>query len=224
MAGLRRRTAVGRATARGVITLACGVAAVALLSGCGTQDGSNPAGSTIPTTSETPQQGNTEGASPEQIQSARLDDCPASDPNVPTRADGLPDLTLACLGRGDAVRLAGVRGTPMVVNVWASWCGPCRDELPMMGAFYRAHGDQVRFLGIDLADDRQAALAMAAATKMTFPSVQDPKSEVRAGLRVVGVPTTLFVRPDGSIAGRTGVVTSEAELVTLIDKYLQVKV
>ena len=42
---------------------------------------------------------------------------------------------------------------------------------------------------------------MAAATKMTFPSVQDPKSEVRAGLRVVGVPTTLFVSPDGSIAG-----------------------
>ena len=69
-----------------------------------------------------------------------------------------------------------------------------------MGEFYRAHSDQVRFLGIDLADDRQAALAMAAQTKMTFPSVQDPNSEVRAGLRVVGVPTTLFVRPDGSIA------------------------
>ena len=93
-----------------------------------------------------------------------------------------------------------------------------------MGSFYRAHGDQVRFLGIDLADDRQAALAMAAGTKMTFPSVQDPKSEVRAGLRVVGVPTTLFVRPDGSIAGRSGVVSSEAELAALIDQYLQVKV
>ena len=92
-----------------------------------------------------------------------------------------------------------------------------------MGEFYRAHSDQVRFLGIDLADDRQAALAMAAQTKMTFPSVQDPNSEVRAGLRVVGVPTTLFVRPDGSIAGRTSVVSKE-ELASLIDKYLQVKV
>ena len=112
----------------------------------------------------------------------------------------------------------------VIIDFWAEWCGPCKAELPLMGEFYRAHSDQVRFLGIDLADDRQAALAMAAQTKMTFPSVQDPNSEVRAGLRVVGVPTTLFVRPDGSIAGRTSVVSSKEELASLIDKYLQVKV
>jgi cytochrome c biogenesis protein CcmG/thiol:disulfide interchange protein DsbE len=112
----------------------------------------------------------------------------------------------------------------MVVNVWASWCGPCREELPMMGEFYRKHRSQVAFLGIDLADDRTAALRMAAQTSMTFPSVQDPDSQVRAGLRIVGVPATLFVRPDGTISGRTGVVTSQAELAELIERYLQVKV
>ncbi len=195
-----------------------------LLAGCGTQDGSNSAGTALPSPEPSTQIGNTEGANQDQIEASRLDACPASDANVAARADGLPDLILPCLGRGNAVRLAGVRGKPMVVNVWASWCGPCRNELPMMGSFYRTHGDQIRFLGIDLADDRQAALAMAAETKMTFPSVQDPKSQVRAGLRVVGVPTTLFVRPDGSIAGRSGVVSSEAELAALIDQYLQVKV
>lgn len=200
------------------------VAACLVLAGCASQDGSNPAGSAIPTPSGSIQPGSTEGASTEQIQAARLDECPASDPSVPARADGLPDLTLPCLGRGNPVRLAGVRGMPLVVNVWASWCGPCKAELPLMGEFYRAHSNQVRFLGIDLADDRAAALAMAAQTKMTFPSVQDPNSEVRAGLRVVGVPTTVFVRADGSIAGRASVVSSEAELAELINKYLQVKV
>jgi cytochrome c biogenesis protein CcmG, thiol:disulfide interchange protein DsbE len=209
-----------------VVCASTGVAVASLfLAGCGAQDGSNPAGTSIPTVEQSSGPvGNTEGASPDQIQGSRLEDCPASDASIPARADGLPDLTLPCLGRGDAVRLAGVRGKPMVVNVWASWCGPCKQELPMMGAFYRAHGDQVRFLGVDLADDRQAALALAANTKMTFPSVQDPESQVRAGLKVVGVPTTLFVRPDGSIAGRASVISSDAELAALIEKYLQVKV
>ena len=217
-----------RLTIRGRTTVWQWAAATAIVSmvlaGCASQDGATPAGSVLPSQSSSVQPGNTEGASSEQIQNARLDECPASDPAVPARPDGLPDLTLPCLGRGNPVRLSGVRGKPMVVNVWASWCGPCKAELPLMGEFYRAHSDQVRFLGIDLADDRQAALAMAAQTKMTFPSVQDPNSEVRAGLRVVGVPTTLFVRPDGSIAGRTSVVSSKEELASLIDKYLQVKV
>lgn len=209
-----------------LITAASLVAVSALMiAGCGgTQDGSNPAGDPIAPSSAAPVPGNTEGASAADIAAANLVPCPASDPAVPARSDGLPDLTLACLGEGPAVRLAGVRGMPMVVNVWASWCGPCRDELPMTGDFYRKHRAQVQFLGIDLADDRTAALQMAGQTAMTFPSVQDPDSQVRAGLKIVGVPATLFVRPDGTIAGRAGVVTSEAELAALIEKYLQVKV
>lgn len=194
------------------------------LAACGAQDGSNPAGSAIATPSGSAVPGNTEGASAADIQGAQLDPCPASDPTVAPRADGLPDLTLACLGKGEPVRLAGVRGKPMVVNVWASWCGPCKEELPMMGEFYRANSASVSFLGIDLADDRVAALAMAGRTKMTFPSVQDPNSQVRAGLRVVGVPTTLFVRPDGTIAGRAGVVSSRQELAGLVNQYLGVDV
>ena len=71
------------------------------------KDGSNPAGSALPSQSASVQPGNTEGASSEQIQNARLDECPASDPAVPARPDGLPDLTLPCLGRGNPVRLSG---------------------------------------------------------------------------------------------------------------------
>ena len=201
-----------------IVALSC-----VAIAGCGTQDGSNPAGSALPTAPASAIPGTTEGATTADIQAAKLEPCPVYDANVAPVADGLPDLTLACLGEGKPVRLAGVRGTPMVVNVWASWCGPCKAELPMMGEFYRDNREKLAFLGIDMADDRVAALAMAGSTAMTFPSVQDPKSEIRAGLKVIGVPTTLFVRPDGTIAGRTSVVTSREELASLVDKYLGVK-
>lgn len=204
-------------------TISLFVAAL-VAAGCGIQDGSSPAGSAVPTPESSTITGNTEGASTGDIQAAQLDPCPASDSTAAPRTDGLPDLTLTCLGDGPPVRLAGLRGRPLVVNVWASWCGPCQAELPMMGSFYRSNKAQIDFLGIDLADDRIAALAMARRTQMTFPSVQDPNSEIRAGLRVVGVPTTLFVRPDGVIAGRVGVISSESELAELTEKYLGVKV
>ena len=92
-----------------------------------------------------------------------------------------------------------------------------------MGQFYRENSTEVAFLGIDMADDQIAALGMAAATNMSFPSVQDPESKIRAGLSVVGVPTTIFVRPDGEIAGRANIVTSEQELAELVEQYLGVQ-
>ena len=193
------------------------------IAGCGTQDGSNPAGSALPSASTSAATGSTEGASAAEIDAALLDPCPTSDPNVVPVPNGLPDVTLPCLGRGNPVRLSGLRGSPLVVNVWASWCGPCKAELPMMGEYYRANRDQVSFLGIDVGDYRVPALALAASTKMTFPSVQDPSQDTRAELRYIGVPTTLFVRPDGTIAGRAGEITSREELASLVDKYLGVK-
>ncbi|MFA7265427.1 MAG: TlpA disulfide reductase family protein [Candidatus Nanopelagicales bacterium] len=193
------------------------------IAGCGTQDGSNPAGSALPSTSTSVATGSTEGASAAEIDAARLDPCPTSNPDVEPVASGLPDVTLPCLGRGSPVRLSGLRGSPLVVNVWASWCGPCKAELPMMGEYYRANRDYVSFLGIDVGDYRVPALALAASTQMTFPSVQDSSQETRAELRYIGVPTTLFVRPDGTIAGRAGEITSRDELAALVEKYLGVK-
>jgi len=93
-----------------------------------------------------------------------------------------------------------------------------------MGEVYRANRDEVGFLGIDMADDQIAALGMAAQTNMSFPSVQDPESTIRAGLSVAGVPTTVFMRADGSIAGRTNIVTSKDELAALIEQYLGVDI
>lgn len=208
---------------------ATGAVAVLLLAGCSSEDGSAPAGTPISPDLATGSVGSPTTPAPgdvtnADVAAAALRPCPTSDPNVPAVPDGLPDVTLECLGRGPAVRLAGVRGKPMVVNIWASWCAPCRKELPIFGEVSKTSGDSVQFLGIDLADDRLSALRFAAASKMGFPSVQDPNSTIRAGLRIVGVPTTLLVRPDGTIAGRIGIVSDAQSLRDAIDRYLNVRV
>ena len=63
---------------------------------------------------------------------AGIADCPRSDSDVAAVPSGLPDVVLPCLGGGREVRLAGLRGKPMMINVWAQWCGPCREEAPYL--------------------------------------------------------------------------------------------
>jgi cytochrome c biogenesis protein CcmG, thiol:disulfide interchange protein DsbE len=134
------------------------------------------------------------------VRAAGLPPCPGNLPEASPREDGLPDLTLPCLGAGPDVNLSALRGSPLVVNVWASWCPPCAAEMPYLLAAQKALGNQVRFLGIDLVDRRSAALAWARDFAMTFPSVQDQDGLVRSRLRVMAPPVTLLVRPDGSLA------------------------
>lgn len=197
------------------------------LMACGAEDGSAPAGTPIASvTGSTSEPGSTGGASPADIAAAKLEPCPESEPTIPAVSGGLPDVTLPCLGQGPSVRLAGLRGLPMVVNVWASSCAPCVAELPIMGEAARLTANRVRFLGIDYQDARAAGLAMAAATKMGFASVQDRNGDVRSGMQpFIGLPTTLFVSPDGTIAGRTpGPVADGPDLDRKIEQYLGVKV
>lgn len=147
--------------------------------------------------------------------------CPTSDPEVPARADGLPDLTLPCLTAGPAVRLAGLRGVPTVINVWASWCPPCRDEIPHLVELDERAGDRVRILGIDLLDRNDPAIAVVEDFAMTYPSVIDADGDTRSALNVQAPPVTLFVDADGAIVGRkVGEIRSTAEFALLVRDYL----
>ena len=157
-------------------------------------------------------------------QSAGIADCPASDPAVPAVEDGLPDAVLPCLGGGRAVRLAGLRGRPMIINVWAQWCGPCREEAPFLAEVADTNRSDVRLLGIDHADNDPArALEFARVAGWRYPQIQDQDLVLRRDLQVAALPQTLFVRSDGTLAHRQrSPLRSAEQLRELSERHLGV--
>jgi thiol-disulfide isomerase/thioredoxin len=163
-------------------------------------------------------------ARPELVARADLDPCPASAQEaVP---DGLPDLTLPCLGDGPDVHLAGLTGKPTVVNVWGSWCRPCQAETPILSRAYADLRSRVRFLGVDTVDDPNSALDFAVniEPRMRYPSVVDDDKKVLIAVGgPQGPPKTVFIDADGHVVGKTfGPYRSDEQLRDDIEKYLGV--
>lgn len=96
--------------------------------------------------------------------------------------------------------VASFKGRPLVVNLWASWCIPCKDEMPRLVAAARRYEDRVGFLGVDVMDDTEDALAFIRRFGVPFPSLADRMGAIKAEAKAVGLPTTLFYAPDGSLA------------------------
>lgn len=99
------------------------------------------------------------------------------------------------------VALAQFMGRPVVVNFWASWCPPCRKEMPALAATARRVGAEVAFVGIDANDQRSAALAFAAKTGVKYPLAYDANGTVAGDYGVRGLPTTFFVSANGDVVG-----------------------
>lgn len=104
---------------------------------------------------------------------------------------------------GDDVRRPGTpvtlpQGRPAVVNFLASWCGPCREELPELE---RVSGT-VAVVGVDVKDNRDKAVGLLDDTGVTFPVAYDPHEEVAGRYRLTGMPTTVFVDARGQVVGR----------------------
>lgn len=158
---------------------------------------------------------------PELISARRaagIADCPASDARVPALAQGLPEVIVTCLGGGAEVRLAGLRGRPMIVNVWAQWCPPCRAESPRLRALADRLGDRVMFLGIDYNDpDPDLAIEFAHVAGWRWAQLTDPDKSLAGPLQLAGIPVTLLVAADGRIARRiVGGVPSVEEMVEMV--------
>lgn len=189
--------------------------ATLLLVGCGGSD----AGSGAPPAAR----GTGAAGVPGEPEPAQLPPCPAAT-RVAPRPDGLPPLTLPCLGAGPDVRLSDLRGTPMVLNVWAAWCPPCAEEVPRFAALHRAVGDKVRFFGVHYKASRDFGLSAAADFGIFYPSVQDDDGDRTAkALRATAPPQTFFVAADGRVVKHTiGVIRSERELRALVRRYLGV--
>jgi thiol-disulfide isomerase/thioredoxin len=94
--------------------------------------------------------------------------------------------------------LAQLKGTPVVVNFWASWCGPCRQEAPGLSAVARQYAGKVQFLGVDLKDTKPAAQVTIRDFGYPYPSVADPKGEIQSSFGFLGQPVTVFYDRNGT--------------------------
>lgn len=144
------------------------------------------------------------------------DSAPAEVDRRAAPAISLPDVNdpLATVG------LQSARGRPVVINFWASWCVPCRKELPHFEAAHQRFGDRVAFLGVNHQDGRTPARDLLRQTGVTYPSGSDPEGKVASDYRLRGMPSTVFVSSGGEIvASRTGEL-SRSQLDELIEKLL----
>lgn len=119
-------------------------------------------------------------------------------------------------------KLAELKGFPIVVNQWGSWCPPCREEFPFFGEAAEAHADEVAFLGIDMQDERGAAEEFLDEAPVPFPSIDDPNAEqiTSLGGGVVS-PTTVFIDEKGEIVNVfQGAYVDLAQLEADIEKFL----
>lgn len=113
-----------------------------------------------------------------------------------------PSFKLADLRHpGGSITLRQFAGRPLVVNFWASWCTPCRTEMPVLEAAARHGRGEVAFLGIDVNDARRDAAAFTAEVKVTYPVAYDPSGSTTGLYGLFGLPTTVFLNRSGTIVG-----------------------
>ncbi len=124
---------------------------------------------------------------------ARLSGAPAPIASLHARAGDLLPGAKDALDR----ELAKLDGHPAVVNVWASWCGPCIEEAPVIQRVSLDRGKEVGFLGVDLRDSRDGAMAFLKRFPVTFPSIEDPEGEVYNDYKLLGQPATAFYDASG---------------------------
>ena len=143
--------------------------------------------------------------------------------SAPAQGERLPAMSLPCVSGGEPVALERLAG-PAVVNLWASWCGPCRDELPVLQRYADRAGGRVHVVGVVTEDSRTNALWFAHDAGVSFPSLQDEDGRLRARTVPVtgGLPATLFVDADGYVRHLHNRPLDEESLADLAAQHLGV--
>lgn len=112
-------------------------------------------------------------------------------------------------------------GQPIVVNYFASWCAPCRAELPDFQAVSEQVGNDVTFLGVNTDINESTWRSFVGETGITYETVFDPSRELFLAMKAKGMPTTVFLSPEGEILdSHTGILNQE-QLLELIDTHLR---
>ncbi|SNS93705.1 Thiol-disulfide isomerase or thioredoxin [Geodermatophilus saharensis] len=155
--------------------------------------------------------------------SAPLQAC-REQPDTPARgAETLPAVSLPCPG-GGTLDLGRAPGVPTVVNLWASWCAPCREELPLVQELADLAGGRVSVVGVVSKDGVPQADAFATDSGVTFPSAYDRDGALMDGLGVNVLPFTYLLDADGALVHtKVGPVASLDELRALVAEHLGVQ-
>ena len=174
-------------------------------------------------TSDEPEQPVSTPASSDLDQLATsLQGCPGQT-DQPAADGDLPATVFDCFG-GGSLDLSRAPGVPTVVNLWASWCGPCREEMPLVQQLADTAGDRVRVLGVASLDGVEQASSFAEDADVTFPSAFDGDGEVMSAIGVNTLPHTVFLTAEGSVAFvQVGKVSSLAEFEQLVADHLGVQ-
>jgi thiol-disulfide isomerase/thioredoxin len=138
-----------------------------------------------------------------------------------------PDVSGTTL-TGQRLNLASYKGKTVVLNFWGSWCDPCRAEAPALGTLARQlQPDGVRFIGVDIRDEPDAALAFMQNFNVGYPSLNDPNDEIalefHSTVPPAAIPTTLIIDRSGRIAARIFGASTYAELKDLVTEVAGLK-
>jgi cytochrome c biogenesis protein CcmG/thiol:disulfide interchange protein DsbE len=119
-------------------------------------------------------------------------------------------------------RIEALKGTPIVVNDWASWCGPCRFEFPFLQSQASKHAKEVAFLGVDSDDSSGSAKTFLGELPLPYPSYSDPDKSIRQELHGIGYPATVFYNRNGDVTyTHQGQYRNEADLAADIQRLLE---
>jgi cytochrome c biogenesis protein CcmG/thiol:disulfide interchange protein DsbE len=159
----------------------------------------------------------------EQPVASAFAECPEQPDEPAAGGSAVPQLAFDCLG-GGSLDLTRAPGVPTVVNLWGSWCAPCREELPLLQDLAVAAGDRVRVLGVISRDGEPQAESFAEDAGITFPSAFDGDGELMTELGLNALPYTYFLAADGTLAHtEVGPVDTVAELQGLVAEHLGVQ-
>ncbi|MGH2767266.1 MAG: TlpA family protein disulfide reductase [Actinomycetota bacterium] len=159
-----------------------------------------------------------QGQGPAPVRSAQRGGSPSQGLAVDRPAS---PFELSLLGQPGSVALEDFAGRVVFLNFWASWCPSCRKDAPLMQGLWEEYGPRgVQFLGVNVNDTREDAVAFEREFGITFPSVFDPVGELAGEYGVVGIPTMFVIGPDGRIDYRFQGRVDPGRFRSVIDEIL----
>ncbi len=132
-----------------------------------------------------------------------------------------PNFNLPLFSGGE-LTLSSLKGTPVVINFWSSWCPPCRVEAPILEKVWQLYKDEgVTFVGVDIQDTEEDARAFIKEFGITYPNVKDDSGRVTIDYGVSGIPVTFFVDREGLIVSRWVGAITETMLIARVEEILR---